>query len=145
MSIRRASSSQRHWASESIQRPTGPSLVKVKSSTGRFVSFLTLRSEGCCSWVAHLCVCLLVNISRLLRLFILKMLSHSVDNEGENNQRDFSETALLQRFSTSYIVWLSVQSTIFTSRKMCMRITSPRFVLSCLHILSAARVFSCRS
>ena len=63
-----------------------------------------MRSEGYRSWVC-LCVCPL-NISPLERLCPENYIMYPTGNEGQNNHVDFSETALLQRYTTSCLVWL---------------------------------------
>ena len=56
-----------------------------------------------------LCVCLLVNISRLEHLFVFEnAVTYSTGNKGQKICGDFSETPLLQRSNTSRIVRLSI-------------------------------------
>ena len=76
-------------------------------------------SEGYCS---RLCLSVNQHLTSGASVRLENEITYSAGNEGEKNCGVFSETARLQRSSTSCIVWLSVLSAIFPYAETRMRI-----------------------
>ena len=73
-----------------------------------------MRSEGYCSWVCvSVCVSVKSHITYGASVHPENTVTYSVGNEGQKICGVFSETAPLQRSSTSPIVQPCVQSAIF--------------------------------
>ena len=78
-----------------------------------------MRSEGYCS---RSCLSVNQHLTSGASVRLENDITYSAGNEGQNFCGVFSETAPLQRSSTSCIVWLSVRSAIFPYAETRMRI-----------------------
>ena len=78
-----------------------------------------MRSEGYCS---RPCLSVNQHLTSGASVRLENDITYSAGNEGEKMCGVFSETAPLQRSSTSCIVWLSMQSAIFSYAETHMHI-----------------------
>ena len=86
-----------------------------------------MRSEGYCSWVVCLSVCLSVSqhLTSGASVRLENAVTYSTGDEGQKICGVFSETAPLQRSSTPSVVRLMRSRPFLLLLKMRMRMSSP--------------------